>query len=478
MHPQRALISVSDKTAVVQLGRALHELGIALLSTGGTAQLLRENQLPVTEISNYTGLAEMLDGRVKTLHPKIHAGILAQRHNPQHQEALKQADIPTIDLVVVNLYPFEQVTQNAQCSLAEAIENIDIGGPTLVRAAAKNWQDVAVLTDASQYDSVIQELQAGKGLSHTTLFQLAVQAFNRISQYDGAISNYLSACNAQGERILYPQQLNRCYTKRQDLRYGENPQQTAALYTDIAHDKRQTTQDTLASAELLQGKALSYNNLVDADAAWETVKLFDAVACVIIKHANPCGVGIAPNTLSAYHKALRTDSTSAFGGVIAFNTRMDVETAEAVLTQFVEVIIAPDYSAQALQVFASKANVRLLKVALAGPSHPLQIKQISGGVLVQSSDTAIVDFTNWQVVTTLAPNDAQIADLRFVWQVARQVKSNAIVFGKDGMTLGVGAGQMSRVDSTRLAVMKAQSAGLDLQNSVVASMLFSHSATT
>jgi phosphoribosylaminoimidazolecarboxamide formyltransferase / IMP cyclohydrolase len=405
---------------------------------------------------------------VKTLHPKVHAGILARRDSPDHMRALEAAGIPAIDLVIVNLYPFQQTVARADCTLDEAIENIDIGGPTMVRAAAKNYQHVAVLTDPADYVPVIQEMRRADGdLSLATRFDLARKAFSHTAAYDSAISNYLTALDVEGRRAAFPERLNLNFTKLQDLRYGENPHQQAAFYRDL-----RAVPGALASYRQLQGKELSYNNLADADAAWECVKTFERPACVIVKHANPCGVAVADDLTTAYQRAFATDPTSAFGGIIAFNRELDAVTAEAVLQQFVEVIIAPQVTAEARSRLAAKTNVRVLEVRLEPGANMLDLKRIGGGMLVQTPDVRNVEATELTVVTRLRPTPAQLTDLLFAWRVAKYVKSNAIVFCSGGTTLGVGAGQMSRVDSARIASIKAQNAGLSLQGSVVASDAF------
>ena len=476
-----ALLSVSDKTGVLDLARALHALGIRLLSTGGTAKLLADHGLPVTEVAEMTGFPEMLDGRVKTLHPKVHGGLLARRDVPAHMQALAAHGIDTIDLLVVNLYPFEATVARAGCTLEEAIENIDIGGPAMVRSAAKNWKDVAVLTDASQYETVIAELQTQGAVSSTTKFALSVAAFNRISQYDGAISDYLSSVQPDGTLAAFPGQTNGRFVKLQDLRYGENPHQHAAFYRDMY-----PAPGSLVTAQQLQGKELSYNNIADADAAWECVKSFDTPACVIVKHANPCGVAVAHDASSAYAKAFSTDPTSAFGGIIAFNCELDGATAQHVSAQFVEVLMAPSFSPEALQTLALKPNVRVLQIALPfamggaarGTSawdlgrNAVDVKRIGSGLLMQTADNHELTLADMQVVTQVQPTAAQLQDLLFAWKVAKYVKSNAIVFCKDGMTMGVGAGQMSRLDSARIASIKAGHAGLTLAGTVVASDAF------
>ena len=474
-----ALISVSDKTGIVVFARALHALGIRLLSTGGTAALLAAEGLPVTEVAELTGFPEMLDGRVKTLHPKVHGGLLARRDLPAHMAALKDHGIDTIDLLVVNLYPFEATVAKPGCTLEDAIENIDIGGPAMVRSAAKNWKDVAVLTDASQYADVLAELNAGS-VSLKTRFALSVAAFNRISQYDGAISDYLSSIDfeegrAVPARQLFAGQANGRFVKLQDLRYGENPHQQAAYYRDLY-----PAPGSLVTAQQLQGKELSYNNIADADAAWECVKSFAEPACVIVKHANPCGVAVGAVALQAYSKAFQTDPTSAFGGIIAFNRKVDGATAQQVSKQFVEVLMAPDFAPEALEVFKSKANVRILQIALppGGASawdqgrNAMDVKRIGSGMLMQTADNHELALADLKVVTKLQPTAQQLQDLLFAWKVAKYVKSNAIVFCKDGMTMGVGAGQMSRLDSARIASIKAGHAGLSLSGTVVASDAF------
>ena len=478
---KRALISVSDKTGIIEFAQALTQLNVEILSTGGTAKLFRDHHIPVIEVSDYTGFPEMLDGRVKTLHPKVHGGILGRRDLPEHVAVMQSAGIPNIDMVVVNLYPFEATVAEANCTLEDAIENIDIGGPAMVRSAAKNWKDVAVLTDASQYADVISELKStGGATSQATQFALSVAAFNRISNYDGAISDYLSAFNADGSRSLFPAQTNGRFVKLQDLRYGENPHQQAAFYRDLY-----PAPGSLVTATQLQGKELSYNNIADADAAWETVKSFTGSACAIVKHANPCGVAVGKDGLEAYSKAFQTDPTSAFGGIIAFNIPLDKAAAEAVSKQFVEVLIAPGYTEEALAVFKAKANVRVLKIdlpkggALNSQATPWEqgrnshdIKRVGSGILIQTADNHEISQADLKIVSKKQPTAQQLADMLFAWNVAKYVKSNAIVFCGNGMTLGVGAGQMSRVDSTKIAAIKAQNAGLSLENSVVASDAF------
>jgi phosphoribosylaminoimidazolecarboxamide formyltransferase/IMP cyclohydrolase len=470
-----ALLSVSDKTGIVELAQALHAAGVRLISTGGTAKLLSQAGLHVTEVAELTGFPEMLDGRVKTLHPKVHGGLLGRRDHPDHVAALHRHAIAPIDILVVNLYPFEKTVAAPGCSLEDAIENIDIGGPAMVRSGAKNWKDVAVLTDASQYQPLVDELRADRKISQKTKFALAVAAFNRISNYDAAISDYLSAIQQDGSHGLFAGQANGRFVKLQDLRYGENPHQQAAFYRDLY-----PAPGSLVTAQQLQGKELSYNNIADADAAWECVKSFDAPACVIVKHANPCGVALGQDPLAAYAKAFQTDPTSAFGGIIAFNRPVDVAAAQAVSRQFVEVLMAPDFSAEALQVFAGKPNVRLLKIALppGGASaweqgrNAMDVKRVGSGLLMQTADNRELTLGELQVVTKKQPTPAELQDLLFAWKVAKYVKSNAIVFCRDGMTIGVGAGQMSRIDSARIATIKAQNAKLEISGTVVASDAF------
>ncbi len=474
-----ALISVSDKTGILEFSRELHGLGIKLLSTGGTAKLLADNGLPVTEVADHTGFPEMLDGRVKTLHPKIHGGLLARRDLPEHMSAIQAHGIETIDLLIVNLYPFEATVAKAGCTLEDAIENIDIGGPAMVRSAAKNWKDVGVLTDASQYAGVLTELKTTGKLSDTTKFALSVAAFNRISQYDGAISDYLSRIQADGSHALFPAQSNGRFVKLQDLRYGENPHQQAAFYRDLY-----PAPGSLVTAVQLQGKELSYNNIADADAAWECVKSFSEPACVIVKHANPCGVAVGADSLEAYSKAFKTDPTSAFGGIIALNRTVDAASAQEMAKQFVEVLMAPAYTPEALEVFKAKANVRVLQIDLpaqlgkAGNTdwqngrNAVDVKRISSGLLMQTADNHELVLSDLKVVTKAQPTPAQMQDLLFAWKVAKYVKSNAIVFCANGMTMGVGAGQMSRLDSARIASIKAEHANLSLKGTAVASDAF------
>ena len=473
-----ALISVSDKTGILEFAQALHALGIRLLSTGGTAKLLLDAGLPVTEVADHTGFPEMLDGRVKTLHPKIHGGLLARRDFPEHMAALQTHGIETIDLLVVNLYPFEATVAKPGCTLEDAIENIDIGGPAMVRSAAKNWKDVGVLTDASQYAGVLAELKEGGKLTDATKFTLSVAAFNRISQYDAAISDYLSSIQPDGSHSVFPGQSNGRFVKLQDLRYGENSHQQAALYRDL-----HPAPGSLVTAKQLQGKELSYNNIADADAAWECVKSFTESACVIVKHANPCGVAVGADALEAYSKAFQTDPTSAFGGIIALNCPLDERAALQISKQFVEVLMAPAFTPEALAVFKSKVNVRILQIDLpvVGTTvssaceqgrNLMDIKRVGSGLLMQTADNHELAQADLKVVSKLQPTPAQLQDLLFAWKVAKYVKSNAIVFCANGMTMGVGAGQMSRLDSARIASIKAEHAGLSLKGTAVASDAF------
>ncbi len=470
-----ALISVSDKPGILKFAQALHALGIKLLSTGGTAKLLADAGLPVTEVADHTGFPEMLDGRVKTLHPKIHGGLLARRDVPEHMAALKEHGIATIDLLVVNLYPFEAAVAKPGCTLEGAIENIDIGGPAMVRSAAKNYKDVGVLTDASQYAGVLEELKTDGKLTDKTKFALSVAAFNRISQYDGAISDYLSSIQPDGSHAQFPAQTNGRFIKLQDLRYGENAHQQAALYRNLY-----PAPGSLVMAKQIQGKELSYNNIADADAAWECVKSFSEPACVIVKHANPCGVAVGADALQAYSKAFKTDPTSAFGGIIALNCPLDAGAAREIAKQFVEVLMAPAFTPEALEVFKTKVNVRILQIdlppggdtAFKQGRNLMDVKMVGSGLLMQTADNHELALADLKVVSKLQPTPAQLQDLLFAWKVAKYVKSNAIVFCKGGMTMGVGAGQMSRLDSARIASIKAGHAHLSLTGTAVASDAF------
>ena len=467
---QRALISVSDKTGIVDFARSLSARGIEIISTGGTAKLLAENGITVTEVSDYTGFPEMLDGRVKTLHPKIHGGLLGRRDLPSHTEAMAKYGIPPIDLLVVNLYPFEQTVARANCTLQDAIENIDIGGPAMLRAAAKNHGSVAVVVDSADYPLVLEEMRSNGGaVTATTRFALAVKVYEHTARYDGAIANYLGAIRADGTRASFPRTFSMQYQKAQEMRYGENPHQQAAFYVEAG-----AKEASVATARQLQGKELSFNNIGDTDAALECVKQFDeGPACVIVKHANPCGVALAGSIREAYERAYATDPESAFGGIIAFNRELDGETAKLILErQFVEVIVAPKVSAAAVAAAAAKKNVRLLECGQwpKEPARRLDFKRVNGGLLVQEADLAL--YQELKVVTRKQPTAAELADLLFTWKVAKFVKSNAIVYGKDKMTIGVGAGQMSRVKSARIAAIKAEHAGLPVKDAVMASDAF------
>lgn len=468
---KRALISVSDKTGIVEFARALLDGGIEILSTGGTAKLLAENGIAVTDVAEYTGWPEMLDGRVKTLHPKIHAGILFRRNRELDVIALREHGIAPIDLVVVNLYPFRQVSQRAACSLAEAIEQIDIGGPTLLRAAAKNYEFVTVVVDFTHYPRILEELRKNKGSIDTPLrFDLALQAFEHTAQYEDAIADYFGTRRDNGERTHFPRTLNVQYHHLQALRYGENPHQKAAFYAE-----KESAKGTVSNSRLLQGKELSFNNIADCDAALECVKSFKEPACVIVKHANPCGVAIAETILDAYQHAYRTDPTSAFGGVIAFNRSLDASTAQSILArQFVEVIIAPSIENEAARILSGKPKVRVFESGAWTDTGPdgYDFKRIRGGLLAQEWDELTIGENNLKVVTRRAPTKRETGDLLFAWKVAKFVKSNAIVFCRDGYTIGIGAGQMSRVDSARIAVLKAADAGVEVRGSVMASDAF------
>lgn len=468
---RRALLSVSDKTGLLELARALAALGVELLSTGGTARALREAGLAVKDVADVTGFPEMMDGRVKTLHPLVHGGLLGRAG--VDEAVMAQHGIGAIDLLVLNLYPFESVTAKADCTLADAVENIDIGGPAMLRSAAKNFARVAVATSPGQYPALLAELQGNDGaLSAATRFAMSVAAFNRVAQYDAAISNYLSAVTDNAAQVPvraeYPAQMNSTFVKVMDLRYGENPHQSGAFYRDLY-----PVPGTLATFTQLQGKELSYNNLADSDAAWECVRQFDVPACVIVKHANPCGVAVAADVGQAYELAYATDPTSAFGGILAFNRTLDAATAKAILDrQFVEVLIAPDYEEGALDYAKKKANVRVLRIPHGAGLNNYDSKRVGSGLLLQSSDNRGMSAGELKVVTKLAPTDAQLGDLLFAWRVAKFVKSNAIVYARDLRTIGVGAGQMSRVYSARIAGIKAADADLVVEGSVMASDAF------
>jgi phosphoribosylaminoimidazolecarboxamide formyltransferase/IMP cyclohydrolase len=463
----RALISVSDKSGIVDFAQALRELGVELLSTGGTYRLLQENGLEVTEVSEYTGFPEMMDGRVKTLHPKVHGGILARRG--QDDAVMAQHGIEAIDMVVVNLYPFETTVARPDCTLDDAVENIDIGGPTMVRAAAKNHRHVNIVVNAEDYADIITEMRDNDGTtSLETRFDLAIKAYEHTAAYDGAIANHFGGM-VPGGSGNFPRTFNTQFRKVQEMRYGENPHQQAAFYMES-----DPAEAGIATARQLQGKELSYNNVADTDAALECVKNFTQPACVIVKHANPCGVAVADDIGRAYDLAFKTDTESAFGGIIAFNRPLDAATASAIVErQFVEVIIAPTVTAEAAAAVAEKKNVRLLACGEWGAAKPaLDYKRVNGGLLVQDRDLGMVEEADLEVVSKVQPTEQQMDDLLFAWKVAKFVKSNAIVYARDGQTVGVGAGQMSRVNSARIAAIKAEHAGLEVKGSVMASDAF------
>lgn len=470
---KRALISVSDKTGIVEFAQALNAQGVEILSTGGTFKLLTENKIPAIEVSDYTGFPEMMDGRVKTLHPKIHGGILARRGIDN--AVMQEHGINNIDMVVVNLYPFEKTVANNDCSLEDAVENIDIGGPTMVRAAAKNHAHVNIVVNASDYAKILAELKANNGATTLkTRFDLAIKAYEHTAAYDGAIANYFGRM-VEGGSADFPRTFNTQFIKAQEMRYGENPHQKAAFYVE-----KNSQEVGIAAAKQLQGKELSYNNVADTDAALETVKSFSEPACVIVKHANPCGVAVAESIKHAYDLAYSTDSESAFGGIIAFNRELDAETAKAIVErQFVEVIIAPSISAEAIEIVKAKQNVRLLATGewAIGDKNGVKVKgldykRVNGGLLVQDRDDGIITESDLKIVTKRAPTAQEIKDLLFAWKVAKFVKSNAIVYAKNLHTIGVGAGQMSRVNSARIAAIKAEHAGLQVAGSVMASDAF------
>ena len=471
IHPvRRALISVSNKQGIVDFARRLTAMDIEILSTGGTFRLLKEHEIPVTEVSDYTGFPEMMDGRIKTLHPKIHGGILARRN--QDDETMTTHGINPIDMVVVNLYPFEQTVAAQDCPLSDAIENIDIGGPTMVRAAAKNHRYTTIVVNADHYDDIASTLEKQGGLDESQRFQLAVEAFEHTAAYDGAIANHLGLRNPEHpeKRAAFPKTFNTQFIKTSELRYGENPHQSAAFYTE-----KNPAEASVATAKVLQGKALSYNNIADTDAALECVKGFEQPACVIVKHANPCGVAVGTDILEAYNRAYATDPTSAFGGIIAFNRTLDAQTTNAILDrQFVEVIVAPNIASECHQILASKPNIRVLACGDL-PEKPvsfLDFKRVNGGLLVQDADIGRVSTEELKVVTERLPTEEELRDLQFAWKVAKYVKSNAIVYARNNQTVGVGAGQMSRVYSARIAGIKAADEGLEVNGSVMASDAF------
>ncbi|EGQ8922476.1 bifunctional phosphoribosylaminoimidazolecarboxamide formyltransferase/IMP cyclohydrolase [Vibrio parahaemolyticus] len=472
---RRALISVSDKTGIVEFAQALAERGVDILSTGGTARLLAEQGIAVTEVSDYTGFPEMMDGRVKTLHPKVHGGVLGRRG--QDDEVMAKHGINPIDMVVVNLYPFAETVAKDGCTLADAVENIDIGGPTMVRSAAKNHKDVTIVVNASDYDRVIAEMDANdKSLTLETRFDLAIAAFEHTAAYDGMIANYFGTMvpsygeNKEGDQeSKFPRTFNQQFEKKQDMRYGENSHQAAAFYVEANPQEA-----SVSTARQIQGKALSYNNIADTDAALECVKEFNEPACVIVKHANPCGVALGKDILEAYNRAYQTDPTSAFGGIIAFNQELDAETASAIVErQFVEVIIAPSVSTEAIEVVAAKKNVRLLECGeWSTKTTGFDVKRVNGGLLVQDRDQGMVSLDDLKVVSKRQPTEEELKDALFCWKVAKYVKSNAIVYAKGDMTIGVGAGQMSRVYSAKIAGIKAADEGLEVAGSVMASDAF------
>ncbi|WP_373981247.1 bifunctional phosphoribosylaminoimidazolecarboxamide formyltransferase/IMP cyclohydrolase [Achromobacter sp. JD417] len=478
MKIETALLSVSDKTGIVEFARALAARGVRLLSTGGTAKLLADSGLTVTEVAAHTGSPEILDGRVKTLHPKIHGGLLARRDSAEHMDTIKAAGIDRIDMLVVNLYPFRETVAKPDCTFADAVENIDIGGPAMLRAAAKNHGTeaggVTVVIDPVDYSRVLAEMDKGGATSYGLRLALAAKVYAHTAAYDGAIAAYLTSLTATEPeqdavpaRNEWPGTLTLQVKQEQALRYGENPHQSAAFYVDA-----QRPAGLLGNYRQLQGKELSYNNIADADAAWECARSFEAPACVIVKHANPCGVAVAADTLGAYQQAFKTDPTSAFGGIIAFNRPVDAATAEAVSAQFLEVLLAPAYDGAALAILAAKKNVRVLEVPMGTGQNAFDIKRVGGGWLVQTPDAYNVPRDALKVVTKRQPTEQEMNDLSFAWKVAKYVKSNAIVFVGGGMTLGVGAGQMSRIDSARIASIKAENAGLTLKGSAVASDAF------
>jgi phosphoribosylaminoimidazolecarboxamide formyltransferase/IMP cyclohydrolase len=463
---RRALLSVSDKTGIVELARELAALGVEILSTGGTAHLLEREGIVVTEVSQHTGFPEIMGGRVKTLHPKVHGGLLGRRG--VDDAVMAEHGIVPIDLLVLNLYPFESTIARPGCTLDEAVEQIDIGGPAMLRAAAKNFAAVGVLTSPDQYAGALAEIRASGGLSDATRFALSVAAFNRVAQYDAAISEYLSSLRPDGTRDEFPAQANGVFVKLMDLRYGENPHQQAAFYRDLY-----PAAGTLATFRQLAGKELSFNNLADADAAWECVRQFETPACVIVKHANPCGVAVAESIEAAYERAYATDPTSAFGGIIAFNRPLDAVTVERILgRQFVEVLIAPSVDAAAVQAAAAKPNVRLLEIPAGDGRNSHDVRRVGSGLLIQTADNAAIVAEDLKVMTKRPPTEGELRDLLFAWRVAKFVKSNAIVYARDRMTVGIGAGQMSRVYSARIAAIKAEDASLEVRGSVMASDAF------
>ncbi len=464
---KRALLSVSNKEGIVDLSRELNQLGVEILSTGGTARMLQEEKIPVIEISDYTGFPEMLDGRLKTLHPKVHGGILGIRDNLDHVRAMKEHEITAIDLVVVNLYPFEETIARPGCTLGEAIENIDIGGPTMVRAASKNHHDVTVVVDPSDYPMILNEIRETGGTSDMIRFRMAKKAFAHTAQYDGAISNYLSSVQSDGQIDKFPEVFSMQVRKVQDLRYGENPHQAAAFFKE-----RHVDESSVSSAEQLQGKELSFNNILDLDSTMETVKEFDKTCAAIIKHTNPCGLALSDiDLVDAYRKAKATDPVSAFGGVVGFNREVDAETAKEITSTFIEAVVAPGYTDEALEIFKSKKNLRIMRCTpfTEYRFRGYDFKKVLGGILVQDRDLGMINLKECKVVTTRAPNESEYEGLEFAWKVCKHVKSNAIVYATKDQLVGVGAGQMSRVDSSKIAVMKAN---LSTKGTVLASDAF------
>ena len=465
----RALISVSDKTGIVEFAQALNQQGVEILSTGGTFRLLKENGIQVVEVSEYTGFPEMMDGRVKTLHPKVHGGILGRRGTDE--QVMEEHGISAIDMVVVNLYPFAATVADPNCDLPTAIENIDIGGPTMVRSAAKNHRDVAIVVNAGDYPKIAEEMQANQGqLDYETRYDLMVKAFEHTAAYDGMIANHFGGRDTQNETRNFSNTYNVQYLKTQDMRYGENPHQKAAFYTEA-----NPSDASVSTAKQVQGKELSFNNIADTDSALETVKQFDDPACVIVKHANPCGVAIAVDISTAYELAFATDPESAFGGIIAFNRELDAKTAAAICEkQFVEVIIAPSIAEEAKVVVSAKKNVRLLECGNWSDQRPqdFDYKRVNGGLLIQDRDNGMIAVEDLKVVSERAPSEQEMKDMLFAWKVAKMVKSNAIIYAKDNQTVGVGAGQMSRINSARIAAIKAEHAGLEVKGAVMASDAF------
>jgi len=447
---QRALVSVSKKDGLIDFVKGLSEMGVEILSTGGTAKLLKDNNIPVIQVSDYTGFPEIMDGRVKTLHPLIHGGLLGRRDNEKHLEEMKKHGIKPIDMVVVNLYPFEDTISKEGVKLDEAIENIDIGGPSMLRSSAKNFQDVAVVVNSDDYEDILAEMEENDGaISYDTKMKLSVKAFKHTARYDSLISKYLES-KVEGEG--FPSILNLQFEKITDLRYGENPHQKAAFYENIGLNK-----GTLSKAKQLHGKELSYNNILDLNAALELVREFDETAAVIIKHTNPCGVAIGNNLVSAYREARETDPLSAFGGIIGFNKNVDEETAKEIASTFIEAVIAPDYDESALAILKEKKNIRLLKLSnfKEKTEKEYDLRNVSGGLLLQDKDSVTLNEDNLKVVTNRQPTEKEWSAMRFAWKVAKHVKSNAIIYATKNETVGIGAGQMSRVDSSKLAAMKA-----------------------